>query len=369
MSKIIKSIGLMSGTSLDGIDLSMIESDGLSFIKTHKNQYYQYSNEFKNKLRKLIFDEKVSLYEIKKIENDLTILHANLVNDFLSKNKILSSEIDIIGFHGQTIFHKPIDKITWQIGNAQLLAHLTKIKVVADFRVNDVVNSGQGAPLVPIYHYYLFANQEKPIAILNIGGVANITYFNNDLNSLIAFDLCFGNAPMNDLIHKKLDQEFDKDGEIASQGKPNLELIEKISQNSIFHQEIPRSFSRNDFDDILLPILSLDLPDSLATLSLLFAKILSNNLRKFFNELPKKIIVCGGGAKNKTLLKNMQNILPNIEIIVANEIGFNPDFIEAEAFGFLAIRRLLNFPISFKKTTKTKKFDGVIGGVIYEYNA
>jgi anhydro-N-acetylmuramic acid kinase len=366
MSKIIKSIGLMSGTSLDGIDLSMIESDGLSFIKTHKNQYYQYSDEFKNKLRKLIFDEKISLFEIKKIENELTILHANLVNDFLEKNQISSTEISVIGFHGQTIFHKPIDKITWQIGNAQLLAHLTKINVVADFRVNDIVNGGQGAPLVPIYHYYLFANQEKPIAILNIGGVSNITYFNNDLNSLIAFDLCFGNAPMNDLMMKKLNREFDRNGEIASQGKPNIELIESISQNKIFHQEIPRSFSRNDFDETLSPILSLELPDALATLSLLFAKILANNLQKFFNELPKKIIVCGGGAKNKTLLKNMQNFLPNIEIIVADEIGFNPDFIESEAFAFLAVRRVKNLPISFKNTTKVNKIDGIIGGVIYE---
>jgi len=367
MSKILKSIGLMSGTSLDGIDLSMIESDGLSYIKTHKNQYYPYSEDFKNILRKLIFDEKVSLFEIKKIENDLTILHANLVNDFLKINNIPPSEIDIIGFHGQTIFHNPKNQITWQIGNAQLLANLTKIKVVADFRVNDVVQGGQGAPLVPIYHYYLFANQDKPIAVLNIGGVSNITYFNHELESLVAFDLCFGNAPMNDLMIKKLNQEFDKDGEIASNGITNLELITEISQNNLFQQPIPRSFSRNDFDEILSPILTLDLPDALATLSSLFAKILSDNLSKFFTEIPKKIIVCGGGAKNKTLIKNMQKVLPNIEIIIADQIGFSPDFIEAEAFAFLAIRRLFNLPISFKNTTNVNKINGVTGGVIYDY--
>jgi anhydro-N-acetylmuramic acid kinase len=366
MSKIFKSIGLMSGTSLDGIDLSLIETDGMFYIKTLQNQYLQYSSDFQNRLRNIIFSKNVSLFDIKQIENDLTILHANLVNNFLDKNNILSSDIDLIGFHGQTIFHKPYDKITWQIGNAQLLAQLTKIKVVADFRVNDVVNGGQGAPLVPIYHYYLFANQTKPIAILNIGGVSNITYFNDDLNSLIAFDLCFGNAPMNDLMIKKLNREFDEDGKIASQGKANLQLIDNILADNIFQQAIPRSFSRNDFDEILSPIFSLDLSDALATLSLLFAKILSNNLTKFFNELPKKIIICGGGAKNKILIKNIQNFLENIEILVADEIGFNPDFIEAEAFAFLAVRRVKNLPISFKNTTKVNKIDGIIGGVIYE---
>ena len=152
MSKIFRAIGLMSGTSLDGIDLAMIESDGADYIKLIANDYLEYTHEFRERLRELIF-QNPTLGGIKEIENEITILHANLVNNFLKKNNLKASEIDLIGFHGQTTYHQPAKKITWQIGNPQLLALETDIKTVGDFRTREVLEGGQGAPLVPIYHF------------------------------------------------------------------------------------------------------------------------------------------------------------------------------------------------------------------------
>jgi anhydro-N-acetylmuramic acid kinase len=364
MSKIFRAIGLMSGTSLDGIDLAMIESDGGEYIKLIASDYLEYTNEFRQNLRDLIF-QNPTLEGIKKIENEITILHANLVNNFLKKNNLKASEIDLIGFHGQTIFHQPAKKITWQIGNSQLLALMTGIKTVSDFRVRDVLEGGQGAPLVPIYHFYLFAKLAKPNLILNIGGVANLSYFDDKIDSLQAFDTCFGNAPSNDLMHKKFQKEFDENGDLAKSGKINLELINKILAHEIFNQTLPKSFSRNDFDEALAPLQSLDPQDILACYSQIFAEVLAKDIY-LFSQKPKQIIVCGGGAKNKNLLEVLQKKLIDIKILTAQEIGFNVDSIEAEAFAFLAIRRVLNLPISFKKTTGTLNLEGSIGGIIYE---
>ena len=364
MSKIFRAIGLMSGTSLDGIDLAMIESDGQEHIKIISNDYLEYTNEFRDRIRDLIF-QNPTLEGIKKIENEITILHVNLVNNFLEKNNLNAREIDLIGFHGQTIFHQPANKITWQIGNSQLLALMTGIKTVGDFRVRDVLEGGQGAPLVPIYHFYLFAKFAKPNLILNIGGVANLTYIDDDLKNLQAFDTCFGNAPSNDLMHKKFKKEFDENGDLAKTGKINLELINKILAHKIFNQTLPKSFSRNDFDEALAPLQSLEPQDILACYSQIFAEVLAKDI-KLFSKKPTQIIVCGGGAKNKNLLEILQKKLNDIKILTANDVGFNVESIEAEAFAFLAIRRVLNLPISFKKTTGTLNLSGSIGGVIYE---
>lgn len=364
MSKIFRAIGLMSGTSLDGIDLAMIESDGGSYIKLIASDYLEYNNQFRQNLRDLIF-QNPTLEGIKKIENEITILHANLVNNFLKKNNLKSRDIDLIGFHGQTIFHQPAKKITWQIGNSQLLALMTDIKTVADFRVRDVLEGGQGAPLVPIYHFYLFAKLAKPNLILNIGGVANLSYFDDNLESLHAFDTCFGNAPANDLMHKRFQKEFDENGNLAKSGKINLELINKILEHKIFNQTLPKSFSRNDFDEALSPLQNLEPQDILACYSQIFAEVLTRDIN-LFSQKPKQIIVCGGGAKNKNLLEVLQKKLIDIKILTTQEVGFNVDGIEAEAFAFLAIRRVLNLPISFKKTTGTLNLEGSIGGIIYE---
>lgn len=363
MTKIYKAIGLMSGTSMDGIDLALIESDGKNIIKCQDFFYREYEKSFREKLANLI-NQGASLNEIKLIENELTILHANLVNDFLREKKIRREEIDLIGFHGHTILHNPAQKITWQIGNGNLLNAATKIPVIADFRSADVALGGQGAPLVPIYHMHLFANQKQPCAVLNIGGVSNITFFNgNDEEKIQALDICFGNAPLDDLVKKHLNLNYDKDGALAKSGQVDFALCDKILQNQIFHSKPPRSFDRGDFAKILTPITSLKINDALASLCFIHAKAVAISL-KFFNEKPQEIFICGGGRKNHALIDEIKKQLPEIKIKTTEEINLNGDAIEAGAFAFLAIRKIENLPISFKNTTGVS--ESSVGGVLYD---
>ncbi len=351
MTKLYKSIGLMSGTSMDGIDLALIESDGKTVINRKNFDYTAYHNEFKSRLSHLIYGNP-KLAEIKAVENELTLHHANLVNNFLQKNQIHPQEIDLIAFHGHTIFHSPENGSTWQIGNPHLLAHKTKINVVADFRSRDVVMGGQGAPLVPIYHYYLFHHRPRPCAVLNIGGISNITYLRGDKEDEIeAFDTCFGNAPLDDLVKEKFNCDFDEDGKIAKRGQVDFILADRILQNEIFHKRPPKSFDRDDFSLLLAPINSLKNPeDALATYAYMHARAIQINI-DFLSERPKELLVCGGGRRNLALMDEMKKWLTGVEVKSADEVGFNGDAIEAEAFAFLGIRSLLGLPISFQKTT------------------
>jgi anhydro-N-acetylmuramic acid kinase len=359
----------MSGTSMDGIDLALIESDGEKVITRKNFAYLAYSKDFKTRLSGLIYNTP-SLEEIKVVENELTILHAKLVNDFLLQNNLNAKEIDVIAFHGHTILHMPEQGITWQIGNAHLLSHLCGIDVIFDFRARDIALGGQGAPLVPIYHFHLFANQKKPTAALNIGGISNITYFASDNESEIeAFDICFGNAPIDDLMKKKLGRDFDHNGEIAKKGTIDLLLADRILQNEIFHKKPPKSFDRDDFSEIIAPINNLKIEDALATFAYMHAKAIDINLN-FLKQKPHEIFVCGGGRKNLSLMDEMKKQISGTLIRSVEEIGLNGDAVEAEAFAFLAIRSLVGLPISFKNTTgvcaKTPNHKAACGGVLFK---
>lgn len=362
MTKIFKAIGLMSGTSMDGIDLALIESNGREIINRSDFLHLPYAQDFKNRLRSVIY-ENPRIIQVRKTENELTMIHANLVNQFLTKNKIKPSEIDVIGFHGHTILHTPAQRMTWQIANAHLLAIQTGIDVVADFRRRDVMLGGQGAPLVPIYHFYLFYNQPRPTAALNIGGISNITYFDGEEDSIQAFDICFGNAPFDDLMKEKFGKDFDEDGELSKKGKADFIIADHILQNEIFRTKPPKSFDRDDFAKIIAPITHLKVEDALATFAYMHAKAIAINL-DFLPKKPKQIFVCGGGRKNLAIINEMRKWLDGIEIKATEEIGINGDSVEAEAFAFLAVRRLLDLPISFPNTTGTKSPS--CGGVLYK---
>lgn len=340
----------MSGTSMDGIDLALVESDGKKIINCKNFAYAPYDKEFKTRLTALIYGTPKPI-EIKCVENDLTILHANLVNKFLRENKIDRKEIDIISFHGHTILHDPKQQVTWQIGNAHLLSKLTGIDVVFDFRTRDVIHGGQGAPLVPIYHFYLFASQPHPVAVLNIGGISNITYFDgDDEKSIEAFDISFGNAPFDDLMKEKFSRDYDEDGELSRAGTVDFMLADRFLQNEIFHKKPPKSFDRDDFAKLLAPIHHLKPEDALATFAYMHAKAIEINLG-FLSQRPKEIFVCGGGRKNLAIMNEMKKWISGVEIKTVEEIGLNGDAIEAEAFAFLGIRHLVGLPISFENTT------------------
>jgi len=354
MTKLFSAIGLMSGTSMDGIDLALIRSDGNKVIERQKFAYVAYEKNFKNSLSNLIYG-KPTISEIKEVENQFTMLNSEMVNNFISENNIDRKEIDLIAFHGHTILHNPQNLTTWQIGNSHLLAQQTGIDVISDFRSKDIVHGGQGAPLVPVYHLHLFSERTKPKAVLNIGGISNITSINSDSEfSIEAFDLCFGNAPLDDIMKKRLGCDFDKNGELARQGKINYELAKSILQKEIFSKKPPKAFDRNDFAESLKQIEELEIRDSLATLAYIHACAIEMNLQ-FFSKKPLEILVCGGGRKNSSLLDALKIQLKGIEVKTVEEVGFNGDAIEAEAFAFLGIRSLLDLPISFYNTTGVKK--------------
>lgn len=349
--KLITAIGLMSGTSMDGIDIALMQSDGRSIIRNKKFDFQPYPQEFKEKIIYLI-RSRPTLYEIKKIENEFTMINANLVNSFLTANNIDRSQIDLIAFPGHTIFHDPREAITWQIGNADLLEAKTRIRVVSNFRTFDVANNGQGAPLVPVYHFFMLKNLPKPAAILNIGGVNNITYIPSEIISdMTAFDICFGNAPFDDLMAKFTDYNYDIDGKIGLSGVVNHEICDRILKNEIFYRTPPKSFDRDDFRRVLGEVQCLSLPDALASLSYIHANVVLTNLELFTAEKPESLYICGGGVKNKSLIKYMKDLMPQIDIKSTAAIGFDPDQIEAQAFAFIGIRKMLNLPISFQRTT------------------
>jgi anhydro-N-acetylmuramic acid kinase len=347
-NKYIKAIGLMSGTSMDGIDVALIESDGFSIKKENKFLFLPYSKIFQKKLRELINNPSLNSKLSLDVTKQITKIHIEAVQKFIKKYNLDYKYIDLIGFHGHTILHRPDQKLTWQIGDCRLLEKVLNIKVVGDLRNVDIKNGGQGAPLAPIYHHALLKDYfSEEVIFMNIGGVANITYVTEGANDLIAGDICFGNAPMDDLVYKKLGKNFDKSGEIARNGKINLNLSDEFLRLEFFKRSFPKSIDRNEFSSYLDRFNDLELNDALASLVDIISKSLIKSL-DLLPKKPKKIIISGGGAKNIFLLEKIAEIT-GLEILNAKNFNINIDSVEAELFAFLAIRNFYNLPLSYAK--------------------
>ena len=363
MDNVFTSLGLMSGTSLDGIDASIINSDGKSKLQVIANHFYKYKADFRQKLANYIKninsikDIENSVSEYKNLEKEITLLHSETSKKILSKQNI---DIDFVGFHGQTIIHKPEKKYTIQMGNPNLLSQLIQKKVIFNFRKNDMKNNGEGAPLAPIYHSLLskkiFPN-EKCI-FLNIGGISNFTYCNNE--ELVARDIGPGNVLIDEYLKKTKNIDFDKNGEIASTGQVNMDIINQFIEHDFYSAKDRHSYDINEFDFSF--IRGLIFEDAVATLTYFTALIISNYLNNNFINC-SKVILCGGGRKNKTLSQNLKSLLKK-NIFEIDEFNFDGDFIESQAFAYLAIRSYLKKNISFPATTKVSK--PVSGGEIYK---
>ena len=367
MGKIYTALGLMSGTSMDGIDASIIQSDGKSRYKSILDNYFKYPKSIFSNLTilrdKIKSSKDLKKYhkQIKTVEKEITILHAKAVKDTIKKTTL---NIDFIGFHGQTIFHSASEKITKQLGDGKLLSKLTKKKVVYDFRQNDIKNGGDGAPLAPIFHE-LIANKynlKPPNIFVNIGGIANFTYLGlsqigkNKTKNWYAGDLCLGNCLIDQWIRKKSKKNFDKDGKVAKSGKINKTKLKRALKNYK-----PKKKGSLDIKDFNLSFVNgLSLKDGAATLTEYTAQILANHLiTKTLDNI--KIILCGGGRKNKFLVKKIKKKIPH-PILLIDNYGIKGDFVESQAFGYLAIRSFLKLPISFPVTTRCRK--PCTGGII-----
>ena len=383
MGKIYTALGLMSGTSMDGVDASIISSiDGIQYDEKF-NQYYEYDTELYKNLsntRDKIFtsvDLKKLSKELKMLEKDITLFHAKVVNDLINSAKRSQiSSPEIIGFHGQTIFHNPEERISVQLGDGKLLSQLSKKTVIYNFRKNDLMNGGQGAPLTPIFHKSLkekIYGKNIPVIFINIGGITNVTCFNSMDKfdkSMFASDIGPGNCLIDEWVRNNTNEKYDKDGIIAKSGKINELILNQALDN--FEGNLNSSLDIKDFDVSFARGLSLE--DGASTITNFTAEIITTSLKNLLeknkydldNHLLPNFIICGGGRKNKYLMDLLSaKISKKIgykKFQLIDEHNVDGDFIESEAFAFLAIRSFLNLPISFPNTTGCK--EPCTGGVM-----
>ena len=375
---IFTSIGLMSGTSMDGVDLSVIKSDGNDQFSSIYNTYKEFDDGLYKQLISLrdkisnFKDLKTHSIEINDVEKKFTLFNSHLINEVIGD---INEDIDLIGFHGQTVFHDPKIQISKQLGDGRLLSSLFKKIVINNFRQNDLNHGGQGAPLTPIFHSLISKIIQKnfklklPINIINIGGITNITQIKEDLNNSInffAYDIGPGNCLIDDWVRNNKDLKFDKDGNYANIGKVDDLILNQAIDNFEF-KSYETSLDVKDFDTSFVKGLSFE--DGCATLTKFTAYLIADGLRKINkqnNINPHHYIICGGGRKNKSLMQSIENYLVNKNIIIKDidDYNFDGNFIESQAFAYLAIRSYLKLPISFPSTTRSKK--AISGGDILQ---
>jgi anhydro-N-acetylmuramic acid kinase len=350
----LTAIGLMSGTSLDGVDVALIETDGKK-VKAFGPSGYRPYTDFERRLLLQALTEAVHLEArearpgiLLEAERIVTTAHAEAVASFKAQNRIASEDIDIVGFHGQTVLHRPAEKMTVQIGDACALARAIHIPVMHDFRAADVAAGGQGAPLVPVYHRALAQSLERdgPIVVLNIGGVANVTYIDGD--TLIACDTGPGNALLDDFMNRTTGQRFDTDGRMAAQGTADAAWIAEALKDPFFALPPPKSLDRNDFAKRILRNASP--ADGAATLTTFTVAAIAR-IVPLLPKRPKSWVVAGGGARNHTMMRMLREKLQPAPVESADALGWSSDAIEAQAFGFLAARGLKGLPLSYPATT------------------
>ena len=373
-NKLFTAMGLMSGTSMDGVDVSIIKSDGYDEVELIFDQYFEYDIDLYRQLStlrdKIKSSEDLTKYskELSDLERALTIFHAEKISKIALKNGI---EINLIGFHGQTIFHNPQIKITKQLGDGNLLSQLLKKPVIYDFRQADIDNNGQGAPLTPIYHRLLvnnFLNKEKdnsaqPICIVNIGGISNATIINdisnNIENDLIAYDIGPGNCLIDEWIRNNSNLTFDEDGKIAKSGKIDQLILNQAIDNFKI-ETYSKSLDVKEFDISFARGLSLE--DGCSTITEFTAYLIAEGIKFLNKNNSNKYLFCGGGRKNKFLIESIirnSNLNKNNFDMIDN-FQMNGDYIESQAFAYLAVRSKLNLPNSFPNTTRCNA--PVIGG-------
>ena len=365
MNKNFYSLGLMSGTSMDGIDASIIRSDGENHLELIDDMYLKYDDLLESKLKKMVdsFRTKEDLKKLSKdfryIEKEFTLLNVNLCKLIMKRNKNI--KIDIIGFHGQTIIHNPEQGYSIQIGDSKLLSKLAKTSVVSNFRENDILNGGQGAPLTPFYHKLILLKikSKLPSAIVNIGGISNITYI-TDTDKVISFDMGPGNYLIDKWVQLNSENRFDNKGLIAKSGRLNEKILKKLLKKPFYKKKYPKSLDVRDFN--LTDLQDLNLADGCATLSMLTIKSICMAINNF-QEIPNLILFSGGGRKNQFLIDNIKKIL-KIPIHLIDKFSFDGDFIESQAFAYLAIRSYLKKTISLPSTTGVKK--PCSGGVVFK---
>lgn len=346
-------VGLMSGTSADGIDAALIETDGEGQVQALGSLELAYTDETRARIRAathaaLQLDEPQPHAVIDAVAEELTFLHADAVEKLLQKVDVPRGAIGVVGFHGQTVAHRPDRGWTWQIGDGALLAARTGIPVVHNFRVNDVAAGGQGAPLIPVYHRALVraAGLPLPVAVLNLGGVGNVTWIGEGEADMLAFDTGPANGLIDDWMLAHTGHAMDKDGETAAQGRVHADILARMCDKPWFDLAPPKSLDRHDFSTQACEGLSA--ADGAATLTAFTAETVRLSLAHM-PERPRQWFVTGGGRRNATLMRMLAERLGDVRSVDA--LGWRGDAMEAEGFAYMAVRSLRGLPLSFPGTT------------------
>lgn len=361
----MRAIGLMSGTSMDGVDVALIDTDGETVAAFGPSHYRPYSEAERELLRRGLADARAMAHRserpgvLAEAERLVTQAHAEAVEQFMATHGVARASVDVIGFHGQTVLHRPEQRLTVQIGDGASLASSTQAQVVYDLRAADVAAGGQGAPLVPVYHRALVRSVDLvgPVCVLNIGGVSNISYVDDDV--LIACDTGPGNALLDDFMLRATGQAVDRDGALAATGQANDAWIAEALRLPFFAMPPPKSLDRNAFAAMVLPELSA--ADGAATLTALTAA----SIARIVPHLPKQPsnwVAAGGGANNPTMMRMLADRLPGATVTTAAALGWQGDAVEAQAFAFLAVRSLKGLPLTFPETTGAPR--PMTGGVL-----
>jgi anhydro-N-acetylmuramic acid kinase len=365
-------IGLMSGTSYDGVDVALLNTDGETIGRLGQTGYRAYGDDERAVLRRAmaaaanLCDRADRPPILAEAEALITRVHAEAVETFLAANGIPAGDIAVVGFHGQTVLHDPERRLTVQLGDGQALAALLGIPVVYDFRAADVSAGGQGAPLVPIYHRALVGllDRPHPVAVLNLGGVANVTYIDGD--TVVACDIGPGNALIDDFMRLRAGKTHDMDGRAAAAGRVDEAAVERVLAHPFFARLPPKSLDRNSLrqwvaDEGKLDRMSTE--DGAATLTAITAAAAAGAL-KVLPGAPKSWIAAGGGTRNPVMMRMLAQRLGSATIETADAVGWSADALEAQAFAYMAVRSLRGLPITFPGTTGAPK--PFPGGVVVQ---
>lgn len=359
-SKKERYIGIMSGTSLDAVDVVLCEIDATS-CKLLSSLEYAMPLELKSDILTMI-ESKTTLSNIGKIDHDLGTLFAHAVNALVERENIDISTVKAIGSHGQTLWHAPQNGVTMQLGDPNILAAKTGIPVVSDFRRKDVALGGQGAPFAPAFHEFIFNNINASVSVVNIGGMANITVLGE---TLIGYDTGCGNVLLDRWVSKHHNVSYDRDGIWARSGQVDYILLDKMMEDAYFHTPYPKSTGREKFNEVWLEEMIICREDVVCvrplaqdvqrTLLELTALSISNEVLKFNTDV---VLLCGGGAKNSFLVERIKALMPNIEVAIAQ----NADQIEAMTFAWLAYKRVHHEKVNLKDVTGARD-NAVLGGI------
>lgn len=355
-----RAIGVISGTSMDGIDVAVIETDGENLVRTGAGHTYPYPPALRRELLAVAADAKRAEHEpLADLDAAVSESHAGAIAQLMQANGLTARDVALIGLHGQTILHRPERRFTRQLGSGAEVARRLGIATVDHFRHADVAAGGQGAPFAPLYHRALAASLQRPLMVLNLGGVGNVTYI--DDATTIAFDTGPASALLDDWILRHTGAPYDSDGAIAASGEVDARILAELMAHPYFALPAPKSLDRNDFHARARIVDRLGLVDGAATLAAFTVESVADSLRHV-PRAPTRWLVTGGGRRNGFFMRALAKRL-GVAVEPVESVGWDGDFIEAQCFGYLAVRSVRGLPLSLPTTTGVPQ--PMTGGVLH----